>query len=160
MKSIILTIMFCLLSAVAISQNNKRFNFKFNKEQNNYTVKPIFDQPVFKGKRGILNAGDQYLLNLFSKSVNEVFPKEKLSLLHKGNKYILNVNSDGEIFYGWFIINAEDLKVITEDDLYNLYNKFKQTKIDRSKIRILPGGYAYDKSLSYIDMVGNFTPVR
>lgn len=159
MKTIVLITMASLLSIAVNSQIVQRFNYKLMPSGSTYTVTPVFDQFKIDGKKGLASfSNDCYVNNLFSIIIKEVLPKEKLSLLHFGNTYIITFNSNGEILYSWFLIKDEDKNVISENDLYNLYIKFKQIKIDMSKVKIIPGDPTEEKLSNYAEIFGPLIP--
>ena len=159
MKTIVLITMASLLSIAVNSQIVQRFNYKLMPSGSTYTVTPVFDQFKIDGKKGLASfSNDCYVNNLLSIIIKEVLPKEKLSLLHFGNTYIITFNSNGEILYSWFLIKDEDKNVISENDLYNLYIKFKQIKIDMSKVKIIPGDPTEEKLSNYAEIFGPLIP--
>lgn len=130
MKSIVLITFFCLILTSSFAQKGEKF--KYQSEQfGNLIVTPTFDHSKGQGKHGEANYSDlAYVNNLVYGVIKEVFPKEKLFKIHLNSSYLIYFNSKGEIINCTFILNPNDTSIISEDDLYNLYTKFKNTKVD------------------------------
>jgi hypothetical protein len=112
----------------------------------------MFKQKEPVGDLGLANVLDQeYATRLVSDLVLESITKEKRDSLHLDSKARITYDIFGEILSCEFIINAKDLTILTEDDLNRIYNNFRQTKVDLTKITIQPdksiksktGDYAY-----------------
>jgi hypothetical protein len=126
---------------------------------NTYLVTPVFDQIKVEGKKGQASWSDHnYVNNLFSNIIKEVVSKEKLSSLHFGSVYVIDFNTEGEILYCKFLIKDTDKNVLSENDLYDLYTRFKQLKIDMSKVKILPGYNTEESIFNYTEIAGPLIP--
>ncbi len=148
MKTITFLAFLCLLTISIYSQKNHKFNYEIKEKYDAYIVTPNFDQLKVEGKRGIPSFLDEcYLSNMFYTIIKGIVPKEKLSVFHKGSTLFITFNIKGEILYCWFVILIKDKNVLSENDLYNIYIKFKQTNIDMTKLRIDPPNYTKDVSL-------------
>jgi len=106
-----------------------------------YTVTPIFDQTKMDGIVGLAEIKDQkYINEMFYNIIKKIIPDEKLKKLHYGSYVKMFINSRGEILYCWFLLDSLDINIINEDELYKLYNEFKNFKIDTSKVTVSTGG--------------------
>jgi len=132
-------------------QNTKKFEYQ-KLSTGNYLVTPVFKQREPVGDLGLPYVFDQgYVNKLFSDLVLESITKEKRDSLHFDSMARITFDIMGEILSCEFIINAKDLNFLTEDDLFHIYNKLIQTKVDLTKVTIQPdknikaktGDYAY-----------------
>ena len=160
MKKIILISISCLISIVVNSQNGKKFDYEPS-QFGSYLVSPVFDQTKGEGKLGQAFWSDNsYVTDLIYSIIKDVLSEEKLDSLHLGSGYIITFNSKGEILNCKFSIKYEDKNVISENDLYNLYIRFKKIKIDMSKVKIVSFfNHAEDKVLDYAEIFGSIIPL-
>ena len=159
MKTRILITLFCVLSIAGVSQDSSKFEFIKNKEYNSYTVTPNFESGKIEGKKGQASfLNDNYVNNLLFTIIEDVLNKEKINLLHFGSQLLITINSQGEVLRCKFLIKDIDLKVLTEDDFYNLYIKFKQLKLDTSVVKILPIDFNDSNQLRYAEILCPLIP--
>jgi len=151
-KTIVVITISSLLSITVNSQDTNRFDYKLLKSGRAYSVTPVFDQFKGEGKKGYASWPNDYCFNnLFNNIIKEVLSKEKLDSLHPRSFAVITVNSKGEIPYCHFVIYDKEKNAISERDLYNLYIRFKQIKLDMSKVKIL--GYYAEESYDYADIM-------
>jgi hypothetical protein len=159
MKTIVLVTIFSLLFVVGLSQDNHRFKYRKIEGFTNYIVTPIFDQSKSEGIKGMPSILDEsYIEKFFADGIKEVLPKEKLNTLHLYSSFMASFNSNGEIIYCTFFIQEKDINILSETDLYNLYDKFKKSRIDTSKVKILPVEGSEDKLPDYAEIFGPLVP--
>lgn len=161
MKKILLIIVSCLVSIGVNSQNGKKFRYEKN-QFGAYVVTPIFDQSKEVGMRGTAISSDPwYLSDLFESIAEKVIKKGKVDSLYTEPSFIITINSSGEIINCRFLINSRDLNVISDNDFYNLYLLFKQTKIDMSKVKLVsPNDSVQNKKIDYTIISGTLIPKK
>jgi hypothetical protein len=99
--------------------------------------------------------------SLTSGVLKTVFTKEKFAKIHLSSAFIIRFNSRGEIFSCRFIINMEDISIITDDELYQLYSIFRKIKFDMDKVKIDAGTYpSMDVKFDYAEIFGSLVPVE
>ena len=159
MKGTLLIIVACLVSLGVNLQNRKKFNYE-KSQFGAYVVTPIFDQSKGAGKRGVASSSDPYYLSdVFDKITKKVMTKGKVDSLYSEASFYITLTSNGDIINCWFSLNGKDLDVISDDDFYNLYLLFKQTKIDMSKVKIgAPDSFAQDTTFYYTMITGTLIP--
>ncbi len=159
MKRNIAFIFFYVVFTSGFGQNGKKFEYQTG-QFGNLIVTPAFDKSKGEGKPGIANFSDQnYMNGLVYGVIKDVLSKEKLLKMHLNSGYIIYFNQNGEIINITFNLNPEDIDLFTQEDFYNLYSKFKNTKIDMNKVSItggndVPPGETYD----YARLVGSIVP--
>lgn len=136
-----------------------RFTYTKKEGFTNYIVTPRFNQSKSEGIKGMPSILDEnYIENFFADRIKEVIQSEKPSALHFGSSFFVSFNSKGEIINCDFIIQEKDINILSETDLYNLYVKFKQSKIDTSKVKILPVEGSDGKLPDYAQLLGPLLP--
>lgn len=159
MKNIISTGIFCLLLITSYAQSGKKFEYQ-TIEFGSILITPTFDQSKGQGKLGMADFLDKnYANNLIYDIIKGVLPKEKLLKIHLNSAYTVFFSKSGDVINCTFTLNPADIGLISEEDLLNLYTKFKKTKIDMNKIKIrggndAPSGETYDYSI----LVGSLVP--
>jgi hypothetical protein len=137
MHRILIIITFILFPIELFSQTGKRF--EYINMGSSYLVTPIFDQTKPDGKQGRpIWTDDLYINKLFTNPIDEVLSKETRDSLHLSTTVLITFNSGGDILNCKFFISKKDSTLISEDDLFNLHDKYKKIKIDTSKIKIVP----------------------
>ena len=137
MLRIFQTITFLVISLGLNAQPDRRFDYS-KSSFGSFIVKPLFDQSKPIGKEGRPTWTDQkYVDDLFYGPTDEVLSGKRDSI-SIGTAWMIYFNLNGEITNCQFIINFKDTILITDDDLYKLYQKFKNIKIDMSKVKIVP----------------------
>jgi hypothetical protein len=159
MKKILFISIGYLLFLTANAQSGKRFDFKPTKF-GTYQVTSVSDQVKGEGNRGqAFWLDDSYASGLFYDIIKEVLSKEKLQTMHLNSGYNITFNSNGEILKCIFLIDTMDMKIITEEDLNNLYLNFKKLKIDMTKVRIEALNYPSEvKVFDYTEVFGSLIP--
>ncbi len=159
MKRTLLIIVACLVSHGVNSQNGKKFNYEKNRF-GMYAVTPIFDQSKGVGKKGVAYFSDPYYLKtLFDGIGKKILTKEKIDSLYSEVSVTITLSSEGEVLNCRFLMNGKDMDVISDDDFYNLYLLFKQTKIDMSKVMIgSPDSSTQNSEFDYGIISGTLIP--
>lgn len=154
MKTIYLFFLASLLILTTNAQEIKKFNYGLKTSFGSYFITPKFDSTELKGNRVLyFFKDDDYGKNLFQDIVNEVFPPQKLKTLPYGLFLRIDFNLKGETIKCSFIIRSEDINLITDDELYNLYIRFKGIKLDMTKLRLYEDYYSFDvKDADYFEM--------
>ena len=155
MKTIYLFFLAFLLNLTTNAQEFKRFDCELISSSGNYSVTPNFDTTELKGNRGIYYFNDKdYGRNLFQNIVKEVFSPQILKTLPFGLLLLINFNLKGETVNCRFIIRSKDINLITDDDLYNLYIRFKGIKLDMTKLKLYEDFNNFDiKDADYFEMI-------
>jgi hypothetical protein len=142
MKILLFIILTYLLPITCNSQADHKFIFVKDGNSSLYSVTPTFDQSIRNDMRNNYNKGaanildENYINNLFSNIIKSAIPENKANLLHFGTKCGVVFNIKGEIKFVTFYIKELDIKTLADSDLYNLYNRFMQIRIDTSKVTI------------------------
>lgn len=159
MKKIVLFVLSCLLVVNASAQNEKRFDYE-QSQFGSFIVTPVFDQTEGQGDRGQASWSDKcYVNDLIYGIIKEAVPHETLMAIHQKSSVIITFNTKGEILKCVFVLDTLDIDIISEDHLYGLYLKFKQAKIDTTKIRITSGNYpGLEKRFDFAEIVGSLKP--
>lgn len=152
MKFLIL-ILFLFFSKDAFSQNSKKIIYEKTKHSA-YIVKPIDQKRQFLGAPGMLIwAEEHYIEDLTERTIAAAIPEKVRNSLSLSTGYIFEFNKKGEVFNWRLLLSYKDTLKITEDQIYLLFQKFNETKIDMNKVRIEPSnGW---KSADYISIVGS-----
>lgn len=161
MKNLLITTLFFGVWFSLNAQNEKRFEFKPT-QFGGMMITPTFDQSKGIGNQGFASWLDMnYSTELFDSILKNVFSDEKLKLLHVGSCFMVSFNTQGEVINCKFALEKRDTGVISEDELYNLYIKFKKTKIDMTKVKIDAGNNPTTvKSFDFTEVVGSFVPME
>lgn len=155
MKKILVILISSLLSFNLHSQTEKKFDYKLLKS-GNYVVTPLFNQTKGVGKGEMVSWSDEnYFNNLFLSIIKEVLSKEKQDSLHLNTVYVITFNFKGEVLNCKFFINNLDKDVLSEKDLYSLYMRFMNLKIDMSKVKIGSNLSSDDKNFDYSEISGS-----
>jgi hypothetical protein len=137
MIKIILTLTGFLLITLANAQPERRFDYQLN-PYGNYMVTPIFDTTEMEGQHGLCQFLDQaYVDSIWFSLIKSSIPDEKLQLINLGSAVVFYFNTKGEVLNAWFLVHEKDKDLITEDELYDIYIKLKQLRLDTTKIVIL-----------------------
>lgn len=146
---------------MANAQQEKRFDYQLS-PFGNYMVTPLFDTTKMEGKHGLCQFPDQtYVDSTWFKLIKSSIPDEKLKLIHPGSAVIIFINTKGEVLNARFIVHEKDKELITEDELYNIYMKFRQLRLDTTKVIILdPQNQARRLTSGYATVVGSLKPVE
>jgi hypothetical protein len=132
----IILLLFHISSISTYSQVEKRFEYK--RLSNFSNVTPVFDQTKPEGTMGMpIGLREKYAVDLFTIPIKEILKNKRDSLSFGTGIYII-LDRNGNIINCSFMINHKDSSIISEDDLYNLYLKFKNLKVDTTKIKIYP----------------------
>jgi hypothetical protein len=154
MKTIYLFFLASLFNLLTNAQEFKRFEYGLKTSFGSYSITSKFDTTHLNGN-GVIYffIDDAYGKNLFQEIVKEAFSPQKLKTLPFELLLIIDFNLKGEAIKCRFIIRAEDIKLITDDDLYNLYIRFKGLKLDMTKLRLYEDYYNFDvKDADYFEM--------
>jgi hypothetical protein len=154
MKTIYLFFLASLLNLLTNAQEFKRFDCGIKTSFGSYFITAKFDTTEPKGNQVIyFFIDDDYGKNLFQDIVKEAFSPQKLKTLPFELFLIIDFNLKGEAIKCRFRIRAEDIKLITDDDLYNVYIRFKGLKLDMTKLRLYEEHYNFDvKYADYFKM--------
>lgn len=160
MKKLLLFIVSCLLAANTSAQGGSRFDFK-KTQFGSYLVTPACGQSKVTGNPGQAIWSDkEYMNNLFSGVIREIIPEKDLRKIHLRTGFIVTFNNEGSVLACTFTVDTLDRELITEDYLFNIYNRFKKIKIDMSKVSIGPGTYPTEnKVFDYARVFGSFMSV-
>ena len=159
MKKILLFVAFCLVSIGVNSQNGKKFNYQKN-QFGAIVVTPIFDQSKGAGKMGVASFSDpSYLSDLFDNITRQVMTKEKVDSLYSDASFVITISSNGDVINCRFSLHPKDMNVISDNDFYKLYELFKKTKIDTSKVEIeAPDSFPQNTKFDYTMILGTLIP--
>jgi len=158
---IILTVTGFLLITLANAQPERRFDYQLN-PYGNYMVIPIFDTTEMKGQHGQCQFLDQeYVDSIWFSLIKSSIPDEKLQLIHLGSAVIFYINTKGEVLNTRFIVHEKDKDLITENELYDLYMKFRQLRLDTTKVIILdPQNKVMKLTSGYALISGSLQPIE
>jgi hypothetical protein len=161
MKKVILNTLIFLVILKAGAQDLKRLDYKFT-ESGYCDVTSIKDSNKGEGNRGrIIWLDENYAKNVFYDIIKGVLPKDKLEKVNLGSFFRLYIKSNGDILNCSFSIDSNDLKILSEDDLFNLYNRFMKLKVDASKFRLETETYPADYTIfNYCEIFGSLLPVE
>lgn len=153
MKTIYLFFLASLFNLLTNAQEFKRFEYGLKTSFGIYSITSKFDTTHLKGNRVIyFFIDDDYGKNLFQEIVKEAFSPQKLKTLPFELLLIIDFNLKGEAIICRFKIRGEYIKLITDDDLYNLYIRFKGLKLDMTKLRLYEDYYNFDvKDADYFE---------
>jgi hypothetical protein len=159
MKKILILIVLYLVSIGANSQNGKKFNYQKNRF-GAIVVTPIFDQSKGEGKMGEASCLDpSYLSDVFENITRQVMTKEKVDSLYTSASFVITISSNGDVINCRFLLHPKDTNVISDDDFYKLYELFKKTKIDTSKVKIgAPDSFPQQTKVDYTIILGTLIP--
>jgi hypothetical protein len=158
MRRILIIPIFFLFTLEQCSQSEKRFSFE-KMTSGSYLVTPTFNEPKAVGDLGKLYILDsKYIYDLFIDPIKKSIPKEKLDSLNNGSEARITFDIKGDVINCDFILNIKDRNVFSQDDLYNLYQGFRQVKINMSKVRLEPDVYIKSKSADYAFITVDLIP--
>jgi hypothetical protein len=121
-----------------------------------YLAIPVSDPKQPSGKQGrAIWSNDKYMDSLFTNPIKNVFPKIKHDSLHINTFFLVGLDTKGDIIYCKFFVNYRDTALITEDDLYNLYLRFKKIKVDMTLVKIVPDANTDWKYADYAEIFGS-----
>lgn len=150
-----LLVIFLLISQATFCQNNKKLIYEKTKHSS-YLVTPIDEPQKFLGAPGILIWSEkQYIEDLIDNTITAVIPEKVRDYLSPSTGYIFALNKKGEISNWRLLLNFKDTSKITEKQIYSLYLKFKEIKIDMNKVRIEPDYSGGWKKADYIMWAGS-----
>ena len=135
--------------------------FVFTKtESGRYLVTPRLNKAKGEGNRGIPIIRDQYYTtSLLYNPIREVISKEKAEKLDRSSLFLITFNKEGEIINCIFFLHPNDISLITEKDLYNIYQGLMKQKIDTNKVKIGSGPDPTSvKEFDYTEMGGSLIP--
>ena len=157
MKTIFISSIVILLTFSCFAQKSKVFEYTKTK-YNSYIVKSISGSSkgeYIPSQAFILD--QNYFNDLFNKIITDIFPVQTIKALRLSTGFKITINTDGEVVDCNFGINSADLKIISDQDLQNVYNKFMNLRIDMTKIRFAPDG---NNSIKYAQIGGSFLPLE
>ncbi|MBW6479888.1 MAG: hypothetical protein K0B37_10705 [Bacteroidales bacterium] len=152
---IIIYISCIFISIEGSSQSQNKFSHT-KSAFSSYSVKPIFENDKIEGHPGILIVIDKnYWEITFEQAIDRSISKLKRDSISIGTGFTLHINTKGEISNIQFIINFRDTTLINESELFELYQRLKQIKIDMSKIRIEPDYSSNWENADYVLIGGS-----
>jgi hypothetical protein len=155
MPRILIIIAFLVCSFQVISQTKGRF--AYTRLGSSYLATPVLNNAKPEGKEGRPIWEDvEYINDLFNIPLNEVLTKEKRDSLHLNSSFIIAFDLKGEVKYCRFLVSYKDSTLISENDLYNLFLRFKNIKVDMSRVNIVPDYNTEWKSADFGTIVGSF----
>jgi len=143
------------------AQDNK--NLQYTKsEYGSYWVTPVSNSTKREGTRGFPEWHDEkYVSNLLYSTVRKVIPKEKFEKLQRSSMFFITFNIKGEILSCTFLLQAEDISIVTEKELIDIYQSFMKKKIDMRKVSIKPDEYTpIGKVVDYAEIGGSLVPME
>ena len=154
-----------LLIISVLNVNAQTVGNKFNylhTQCGSYQLTPISERNRNKGSPTLTFWADEnYAIELFYGIVKQVFSKEFLDTLNLGSGFVLDFDSTGKALSCYFNISEKDINLIPEDDLYILYEKFKELKIDMKMVLVCNEvTYMKPKKFEYFTIVGSLLPIE
>ena len=159
MKNILSAIFFCLTLISSNAQSGKKFEYKATRFESIIVV-PKFDQSKGQGKQGLAEFSDKdYANNLVYDIIKSILPKEKLLKVNLASGFSIYFSTTGDVINCSFGLNPQDTGLISDEDLFNLYTKFKKTKIDMNIVKITGGSDASPgEKYDYASITGSLVP--
>jgi len=159
-KIILLTISIVFLNAV-IAQDNKSFQYT-KSEYGSYLVTPVSNSKKREGTRGFPEwRDDKYIAKLLYSTVRQVIPKEKFEKMQRSSMFFLTFNKKGEILNCTFVLQPEDISLVTEKELLDIYQGFLKKKINMRKVSIKRTEYTpIGKEVDYAEIGGSLVPLE
>jgi hypothetical protein len=158
MRRILIIPIFLLFALEQCSQPENKFSFE-KMTSGSYHVTPTFKESKAVGDLGKLFILDsKYIYDLFIDPIKKAIPKEKLDSLNNGSVARITFDIKGDVINCDFILNTKDRNVFSQDDLYNLYQGFRQVKINMSKVRLEPDVDIKSNSADYAFITVDLIP--
>jgi hypothetical protein len=158
MRLILIIPIFLLFALEQCSQPENKFSFE-KMTSGSYHVTPTFKESKAVGDLGKLFILDsKYIYDLFIDPIKKTIPKEKLDSLNNGSVARITFDIKGDVINCDFILNTKDRNVFSQDDIYNLYQGFKQVKINMSKVRLEPDANIKSNSADYAFITVDLIP--
>lgn len=147
-------LLFLLISQETFCQNSQKLIYEKTK-YSSYLVTPVEEPQKFLGAPGIpIWSEKRYIQNIIQNIISSVIPEKVRDSLSLSTGYIFAVKNNGEISNWKLQLNFKDTSKITEKQIYSLYKKFKEIKIDMNKVRIEPDYSGGWKKADYTMLVG------
>jgi hypothetical protein len=125
----------CLAPAVLTAQNLEMF--EYTKHETGYIAVPKFDKAKPSGIEGrAVWSEEKYIHDLFNRTVGSALSRKKREQLHLGSSVMIAFDIRGEVINCKFFLAFEDKGILTEEELYAVYMKFKKVRINPYKVRI------------------------
>ena len=130
-------LLFLLLPTVISAQKLEMFTYTQHDEGD--IAVPKFDMEKATGNEGIaVWTEDKYVHKLFNSIAKSVLSKNKRESLHLSTAVMVAFSRTGEVINCKFLLNRDDRKILTEEEMYKIYMKLKRIRINPYKVRIEP----------------------